>query len=49
MNSVLALRKFVAPEFVFGIDARNLVARYAANFMARNMLIETDPGVMQVG
>ncbi len=49
MNSVAALRKFVAPEFVFGVDARHLACRYAANFMARNVLIVTDPGVMQAG
>ena len=29
------LRKFVAPEFVFGIDARMLAGRYAKNFGGR--------------
>ncbi|HEY6007309.1 MAG TPA: iron-containing alcohol dehydrogenase, partial [Geobacteraceae bacterium] len=44
-----ALRKFVAPEFVFGIDARNLASRYAKNFGARKVLLVTDPGVMAAG
>lgn len=44
-----ALRKFVAPEFVFGIDARKLAGRYAKNFGARKLLVVTDPGVMAAG
>ncbi len=43
------LRKFVAPEFIFGIDARKLVGRYARNFAARKVLVVTDPGVMAAG
>jgi alcohol dehydrogenase class IV len=43
------LRKFVAPEFVFGEDARHLAARYALNFGASRVLIVTDPGVMAAG
>jgi alcohol dehydrogenase class IV len=44
-----ALRKFVAPEFVFGIDARRLASRYAKNFGARKVLLVTDAGVMAAG
>jgi alcohol dehydrogenase class IV len=44
-----ALRKFVAPEFVFGIDARKLAGRYAKNFGARKVLVVTDPGVAAAG
>jgi alcohol dehydrogenase len=44
-----ALRKFVAPEFIFGIDARKLAGRYAKNFGARKVLVVTDPGVMAAG
>jgi alcohol dehydrogenase len=44
-----SLRKFVAPEFVFGIDARKLAGRYAKNFGARKVLLVTDPGVMAAG
>jgi alcohol dehydrogenase len=43
------LRKFVAPEFVFGIDARHLAGRYSRNFGAHKALIVTDPGVMAAG
>ncbi|MCE5198322.1 MAG: alcohol dehydrogenase-like regulatory protein ErcA [Armatimonadota bacterium] len=45
----LELRKFVAPEFVFGSGARHLVAQYAANFGARKVLVVTDPGVIKAG
>lgn len=44
-----ALRKFVAPEFIFGIDARKLAGRYARNFGARKVLVVSDPGVMAAG
>jgi len=43
------LRKFVAPEFVFGFDARKLAGRYAKNFGARKVLVVTDPGVRAAG
>jgi alcohol dehydrogenase len=43
------LRKFVAPEFIFGIDARKLAGRYARNFGARKVMVVTDPGVMAAG
>jgi alcohol dehydrogenase class IV len=46
---VLELRKFVAPEFIFGSGAIELVGRYAHNFGARKVLIVTDPGVIQAG
>ncbi len=43
------LRKFVAPEFVFGIGARYLVGRYAKNFGARKVLVVTDKGILDTG
>jgi len=43
------LRKFVAPEFIFGIDARKLTGRYACNLGARKVLVVTDPGVVAAG
>ncbi len=46
---MLELRKFVAPEFIFGSGAIELVSRYAHNFGARNVLIVTDPGVIRAG
>jgi len=45
----LNLRKFVAPEFVFGRGALDLTGQYAANFGAEKVLIVTDPGVMAAG
>ncbi len=43
------LRKFVAPEFVFGTGALQLVGRYAGNFSARRALVVSDPGVIAAG
>ena len=48
-SQALELRKFVAPEFVFGFGARQLAGRYARNLGARKVLVVTDPGVMQAG
>jgi len=41
-SSFLELRKFVAPEFIFGVGARKLAGRYAHNFAARKILLVTD-------
>ena len=45
----MELRKFVAPELVFGLDARLLAGRYAKNFGAQNVLIVSDPGIIAAG
>lgn len=45
----LPLRKFVAPEIVFGAGARHLAGRYARNFGIRKVLVVTDPGVVETG
>lgn len=47
--SVYELRKFVAPEFIFGCGARNQAARYAQNYGAHRVLIVTDPGLIKAG
>jgi alcohol dehydrogenase class IV len=49
VESELELRKFVAPEFIFGVGALKLAGRYARNFGAARILIVTDPGVMAAG
>ena len=49
MEADFELRKFVAPEFVFGFDARLLVGRYLKNFAAKKVLLVTDKGVMSSG
>jgi len=43
------LRKFVAPEYVFGVGARNLAGQYAKKLGASKILIVTDPGVIDAG
>jgi alcohol dehydrogenase len=48
-SDVLDLRKFVAPEFIFGAGGRHLAGRYARNLGARRVLVVTDPGVMAAG
>jgi alcohol dehydrogenase class IV len=49
VENELDLRKFVAPEFVYGAGARLLAGRYAKNYGARKVLVVTDPGVIQEG
>jgi len=46
---MMELRKFVAPEFIFGVGAMQLVGRYLSNFGARKALIVTDQGVIDSG
>ncbi|MEJ2590066.1 MAG: iron-containing alcohol dehydrogenase [Candidatus Thiodiazotropha sp.] len=43
------MRKFVAPEFIFGIGSRHRVGYYARNLRARRVLIVSDPGVIAAG
>ena len=44
-----ALRKFVAPEIVFGPGALSLAGRYAHNLGASKVFLVTDPGVAEAG
>lgn len=43
------LRKFVAPEIIFGGGARKAVGNFARTFGAQRVLIVTDPGVIAAG
>ncbi|MBS1169587.1 MAG: iron-containing alcohol dehydrogenase [Burkholderiaceae bacterium] len=43
------MRKFVAPEFIFGVGSRHRVGHYARNMMARRVLVVSDPGVIAAG
>jgi alcohol dehydrogenase len=43
------LRKFVAPEFIFGVDARQLAGRYARKLGGHRVLLVSDPGVSAAG
>ena len=48
-REILGLRKFVAPEFVFGAGALYLAGRYLTNFEAKKVLLVSDEGVMKAG
>jgi len=48
-DNLAALRKFVAPEFVFGAGAGNLAGQFAANLSVKKALIVSDPGVDRLG
>ena len=48
-KSLDALRKFVAPEFIFGVGARYLVGQYVQNLGAKKVLLVSDPGVCEAG
>lgn len=43
------MRKFVAPEFIFGVGARHRAGFYAQHLQARRVLVVTDPGIIQAG
>jgi alcohol dehydrogenase len=43
------LRKFLAPEFIFGVGARRLAGRYAKNLGGARILVVSDPGVVKAG
>jgi alcohol dehydrogenase class IV len=43
------LRKFVAPELLFGNGARHYAGRYAKNFGAKSVLLVTDDGIRKTG
>lgn len=43
----LAIRKFVAPEFIFGVDARLLVGQYCLKLGGKKILLVTDKGLLQ--
>ncbi|HOP62117.1 MAG TPA: iron-containing alcohol dehydrogenase [Spirochaetota bacterium] len=43
------LRKFVAPEFLFGSGAIEVIDRYIKNLGVKKVLVVTDPGVIRAG
>jgi alcohol dehydrogenase len=45
----LTLRKFLIPEFIFGIDAIKLAGQYARNLGANKVMVVTDPVVTAAG
>jgi alcohol dehydrogenase len=49
MSNLLNLRKFVAPESIFGAGARHMVAQYVKNLGGNRAFIVSDPGVVKAG
>ena len=49
MHNRWELRKFVAPEFLFGVGAIDMSGQYAKNLGAQKVLLVTDPGVEAAG
>ncbi|NLV96971.1 MAG: iron-containing alcohol dehydrogenase [Desulfovibrionales bacterium] len=47
--SYLPLRKFAAPEIIFGLGALDLVGQYTAKFGMSKPLVVSDPGVINSG
>lgn len=48
-NLVLDLRKFVAPEFVFGLGAAGLAGRFARNLAVKKALVVSEPPLVECG
>ncbi|MBU0475637.1 MAG: iron-containing alcohol dehydrogenase [Bacteroidetes bacterium] len=48
-ESLLNLRRFVIPEFIYGQGAINLTSRHIRNFGAKKVMLVTDPGIIQAG
>ncbi|MEW6536777.1 MAG: iron-containing alcohol dehydrogenase [Candidatus Auribacterota bacterium] len=46
---VAKLRKFIAPEFIFGNKARLFIDQYVRNFCGRKVFIVTDDGLINAG
>lgn len=49
IENMLELRKFVAPEFIFGKDAIDLAGQYSNKYGGKKALIVTDPGIIKAG
>lgn len=47
--ALFELRKFVAPEFIFGVGARHRVGFYARNLNSKRVMVVTDQGVTAAG
>lgn len=49
MYNEFELKKFVVPEFVFGVNARTMVGNYAKNLGTVKALIVTSKGIIKAG
>ncbi len=43
------MRKFVAPELIFGVGARRRIGLYVQNLQAQHVLVVTDNGIIHAG
>jgi alcohol dehydrogenase class IV len=48
-DTLSLLRKFVAPEYIYGAGSRKLVDRYAKNFGLSKIMLVTDKGIQKAG
>src|SRR5271168_3858631 len=49
MMDSLNLRKFLAPEIIFGVGALELTGQYGRNLGGTKALVVSDPGVVRAG
>ncbi|MGE4518008.1 MAG: alcohol dehydrogenase-like regulatory protein ErcA [Desulfobacteraceae bacterium] len=49
LKSIRSLRKFIAPEIIFGNGSRMLAGQYCRNFHTKKALVVSDPGVIKAG
>jgi alcohol dehydrogenase class IV len=49
MSDLLPIRKFVAPEIIFGSGSRHLIAQHVLSLHGRSVLLVSDPGVIRAG
>lgn len=48
-NTTQNLRKFIAPEIVFGENSIYMAAKYVLNYGGKNVLVVTDDGIINAG
>ncbi len=48
-NGILPIRKFLAPEIIFGDGSRNLIGQYVLSLSGKNVFLVSDPGIFKAG
>ncbi|WYM92964.1 iron-containing alcohol dehydrogenase [Methanolobus sp. ZRKC4] len=48
-HGILPIRKFLAPEIIFGDGSRNLISQYVLSLSGRNVFLVSDPGIFRAG
>ncbi len=49
LENIERLRKFIAPEIIFGKDSRKLAGKYCRNYNGKKVLLVSDGGVEKAG